>query len=199
MVYPHEILAYIHLPFSNLPKRHPYLFANPSIQKATAGLFPHSSNLKVGIVWCGDPTHENDAYRSIHNLNYIETLFKMTGIDWYCVQKACNEQEIQLLEKYNIPHVAKNAKNFEETAAMLLHLDCLVSVDTSVVHVAGAMGIPSLLMLPYIVDWRWGLVESTNLWYPTVELFRCTAPLAVWDKVIGQIQQALIKRINWKQ
>ncbi|OOF84257.1 hypothetical protein BKG93_08150 [Rodentibacter ratti] len=197
-IYPHEILSYVSTPFPHLPKRLPYLFADPDMQKNTIHLFPATGNLKVGIVWRGAPTHENDAYRSIHNLDYIETLFKMSGIDWYCVQKACNEQEIQLLKKYHIPQVAKNAKDFAETAAMLTHLDCLVSVDTSVVHVAGAIGIPSLLMLPYIVDWRWGEVKSTNLWYPTVQLFRCPTPLPVWDRVIEEIQQALIERIDWK-
>ncbi|OOF46469.1 hypothetical protein BKK51_02285 [Rodentibacter trehalosifermentans] len=198
-VYPHEILAYLSTPFPHLPKRLPYFFATPDMQKNTAHLFPETGNLKVGIVWRGDPTHENDAYRSIHHLSYIETLFQMEGIDWYCVQKICNEQEIQLLEKYNIPNVAKNAKDFAETAAMLPHLDCLVSVDTSVVHVAGAMGIPSLLMLPYIVDWRWGSVESSNLWYPTVQLFRCPSPLPVWDAVIEEIKRELTERKNWKQ
>ncbi|WP_143538892.1 glycosyltransferase family 9 protein [Rodentibacter ratti] len=198
-VYPHEILAYVSTPFPRLPKRLPYLFADPNMQKNTILLFPDTGNLKVGIVWRGDPTHENDAYRSIHHLGHIETLFQMEGIDWYCVQKSCNEQEVQLLEKYNVPNIAKNAKDFAETATMLPHLDCLVSVDTSVVHVAGAMGIPSLLMLPYIGDWRWGLVESNNLWYPTVQLFRCPTPLPVWDRVIEEIQQALIERIDWKQ
>ncbi|OOF37255.1 hypothetical protein [Rodentibacter heidelbergensis] len=198
-VYPHEILAYVSTPFLHLPKRLPYLFADPDMQKNTTHLFPDTGNLKVGIVWRGDPTHENDAYRSIHHLGHIETLFQMEGIDWYCVQKACNEQEVRLLEKYNIPNVAKSAKDFAETAAMLPHLDCLVSVDTSVVHVAGAMGIPSLLMLPYIGDWRWGLVESSNLWYPSVQLFRCSTPLPVWDTVIEEIKQVLTERKSWKR
>ncbi|OOF63421.1 hypothetical protein [Rodentibacter pneumotropicus] len=198
-VYPHEILAYVNTPFQHLPKRLPYLFAKSSTQRKTANLFPDTGNLKVGIAWRGDPINENDAARSIHNLDYIETLFKMDGIDWYCVQKVCNEQEIQLLEKYNIPQVAKNAKDFAQTAAMLMHLDCLVSTCTSVIHAAGAMGIPSLLMLSYIGDWRWGLADPTNLWYPTIRAFRCPAPLPVWDSVIEEVKQTLIERINWKQ
>ncbi|OOF43421.1 hypothetical protein BKK50_04940 [Rodentibacter rarus] len=198
-VYPHEILAYVSTPFQYLPKRSPYLFARSTAQRKTANLFPDTGNLKVGIVWRGDPMNENDKARSIHHLDYIETLFQMTGIDWYCLQKVCNEQEIRLLKKYNIPHIAKNAKDFAQTAAMMTHLDCLVSTCTSVIHAAGAMGIPSLLMLSYVGDWRWGLVGSTNLWYPTVQVFRCLSPLPVWDSVIEEVQQALIERINWKQ
>lgn len=197
--YPHEILAHIPIPFQHLPKHQPYLFAEPRKRQKAETVFSDSVNLKVGIVWRGDPTHENDRFRSIHDLNYIETLFKIEGIDWYCMQKACNEQEIQLLEKYNIVHLAKDFNDFSDTAAALSHIDCLVAVDTSVVHAAGAMGIPSLLMLPYIGDWRWGSKQIDSIWYPNIQIFRCNMPIPNWDNVIPQVKKALLERINWKK
>lgn len=197
-VYPHEILVYVNTPFDNLPKRQPYLSADPTKSAAMAVQFADTGNLKVGIVWRGDPSHENDKFRSIHNLDYIETLFKLADIDWYCLQKACNDNEIALLEKYQIPHLAKDYQDFTDTAAALTHLDYLVAVDTSVVHLAGAMGVPSLVMLPYVVDWRWGIEGKTNKWYPSIEAFRNSRISEHWENVIEDIQHALTLRLAWK-
>lgn len=197
-VYPHEILVYVNTPFDYLPKRQPYLSAEPSKSAAMAAYFTETGNLKVGIVWRGDPTHENDRYRSIHCLDYIETLFNTAGIDWYCLQKACNEEELALLAQYRIPHLAKTFQDFTETVAALTHLDYVVSVDTSVVHLAGAMGIPTLIMLPYIVDWRWGIEGKSNKWYPSIEAFRNERASENWENVITAIQQALTLRMTWK-
>ncbi|OOF58036.1 hypothetical protein [Rodentibacter myodis] len=197
--YPHEILAYVEIPFRDLPKRLPYLFAPTEKIADSAYLFRDSDNLKVGIVWRGDPTHENDRLRSIHNLDYIERLFNLKGIDWYCVQKACNEEETALLEKYTIPNVAKDSRDFLDTAAMLKNLDLLVAVDTSVAHVAGALGVPTFLMLPYITDWRWGMTEKTNMWYNNMISFRNNWASTEWNNVITEISRALEERIKLKK
>ncbi|BFU64695.1 methyltransferase type 11 [Rodentibacter abscessus] len=198
-VYPHEILAYIDTPFQDLPKRLPYLSVPSQKMADSANLFHQTENLKVGIVWRGDSTHENDKYRSIHNLEYIERLFKLKGIDWYCVQKACNDNETALLEKYNIPNMAKNSGDFLDTAAILKHFDLLIAVDTSVAHVAGALGAPTFLMLPYIVDWRWGMTEKTNMWYKDMVSFRNNWPSMEWDNVIEEISQALEEKVKLKK
>ncbi len=198
-VYPHEILVYVDTPFQDLPKRLPYLFVPSQKMADSANLFHQTKNLKVGIVWRGDSTHENDKYRSIHNPAYIERLFKLKGIDWYCVQKICNDNETALLEKYNIPNMVKNSSDFLDTAAILKHLDLLVAVDTSVAHVAGALGLPTFLMLPYIVDWRWGITEKTNMWYKDMVSFRNNWPSTEWDNVIEEISQALTEKVMLKK
>ncbi|OOS00564.1 hypothetical protein B0187_01265 [Haemophilus paracuniculus] len=187
-VFPHDIMAFADRPFEEIPKRHPYLFAD---HQSVADKIKPNNKLKVAIVWRGDSNHENDHARSIHNLTYIEQLLKNSQFDWYCVQKICNEEETALLEKYQIPNVAENCQTMLETAAYLKNMDCLVTVDTSVAHLAGALGVKTLLMLPFIVDWRWKYHGTDNVWYPNMQSFRSLTLLPEWDNVIFDILQAL--------
>lgn len=192
-VFPHAIPMFMQEPFQLIPKRHPYLsVSKKEVQEKTA-LFPNTDRLKVGIVWRGDPSHENDYFRSVHELNYIEDLLQTENVDWYCIQKNCNEEEIALLHKYNVPHITKDF-NFMETAAALKHLDYLITVDTSVAHVTGALNVPTLLMLSYVSDWRWGYFnEKTNLWYPSISSYYNSSPSANWSNVIKQLKIDLTK------
>lgn len=187
-VFPHDIMAFADRPFEQIPKRHPYLFAD---SQSVADKIKQNNKLKVAIVWRGDSTHENDHARSIHNLSYIEQLLKNSQFDWYCVQKVCNEEEKALLEKYQVPNVAENCQTMLETAAYLKNMDCLVTVDTSVAHLAGSLGVKTLLMLPFIIDWRWKYHGTDNVWYPNMQSFRSPTLLPEWDNVIFDILQAL--------
>ena len=88
--------------------------------------------------------------------------------------------------------LAPDLTSYGETAAALAHLDLVVSVDTSVVHLAGALGRPCWVMVPFSPDWRWLLEREDSPWYPTVRLFRQKAP-GVWDGVVRKVAQELRK------
>ncbi|MDU8923661.1 hypothetical protein RYD26_01785 [Pasteurellaceae bacterium LIM206] len=171
--WPHALLSHINKPndFADLPKRHPYLFADAQKIAKSAPHFTSDKALKIGLVWRGSPTHENDKFRSIHRVELLDQLLDIPNINWYCMQKALNEREQAWLKKHNIPTFSDEMLDFSDTAAMLTQLDLLISVDTSIVHLAGAMNIPTFLMLPVPYDWRWGMPDSQNLWYPSVRSF----------------------------
>lgn len=189
-VYPHDILAFIPLSFSQIPRRIPYLSSNK--EKAEKFLpFMQTSKRKVAIVWRGNKTHENDAYRSIHNLDYLEQLLSFDKIEWFSLQKDCNALEKALLEKYHICSFDSELNSFDDTAAILSHMDYLVTVDTSISHLAGGLGIPTLLLLPFAGDWRWGMTGKHSIWYPSMTLFRCNSPLPDWKEPIQDVLQYL--------
>ena len=192
-VYPHAILAHVAMPFQLQPKRIPYLSAIPEKQPLFCKKIIKNDRLKVGIVWRGDPSHENDANRSIHDLGPIEKLFNSDNVDFYCLQKEQNEAEKDLLARYQVTDLSADLHDMADTAAAISLLDCIVTVDTSVAHVAGALNKPTLLMLSYVVDWRWGSYQRENLWYPNMESIRWRAMIEDWHYVIDEVKQALAK------
>ena len=192
-VYPHAILAHVAMPFQLQPKRIPYLSAIPEKQPLFCKKIIKNDRLKVGVVWRGDPSHENDANRSIHDLGPIEKLFNSDNVDFYCLQKEQNEAEKDLLARYQVTDLSADLHDMADTAAAISLLDCIVTVDTSVAHVAGALNKPTLLMLSYVVDWRWGSYQRENLWYPNMESIRWRAMIEDWHYVIDEVKQALAK------
>ena len=192
-VYPHAILAHVAMPFQLQPKRIPYLSAIPEKQPLFCKKIIKNDRLKVGIVWRGDPSHENDANRSIHDLGPIEKLFNSDNVDFYCLQKEQNEAEKDLLARYQVTDLSADLHDMADTAAAISLLDCIVTVDTSVAHVAGALNKPTLLMLSYVVDWRWGSYQRENLWYPNMQSIRWRAMIEDWHYVIDEVKQALAK------
>lgn len=93
------------------------------------------------------------------------------------------------MERYQIPLIGPICQNFSDTAAAISNLDLVVTVDTSIAHLAGAMNIPTFLMLAFIKDWRWGFKEN-NLWYPSIRAFHQRAPL-YWPTVIEEVIEAI--------
>jgi len=144
---------------------------------------------RVCLVWAGRPTHLNDANRSIE-LQGLAPLMQ-AGATLISIQKGPTEGEaadppagIALL------NLSPEIRDFEDTAAILCETDLLVSVDSSPVHLAGALGRPAWALLPFAPDWRWLMNRDDTPWYPTVRLFRQTAP-GDWDGVIGRVVEAL--------
>ena len=121
------------------------------------------------------------------------SLFSLPGLQWFSVQKG---GETGALQKFaaiqsNIVDLTDNIDDFGDTAALLEQLDLLISVDTSVPHLAGALGKPVWLLLPFISEWRWLLHRSDSPWYPSFRLFRQPAP-GQWQPVMDQVRQALL-------
>jgi hypothetical protein len=120
-------------------------------------------------------------------------LLPLLSIDatFVSLQKEIRPDDAALLKKQNeILHFGADLENFSDTAALISHLDLVISVDTSVAHVAGALGKPMWVLLPFIPDWRWLLDREDNPWYPTARLFRQTMR-DDWMSVVARVEQEL--------
>lgn len=192
---PEDFDCYIHimdLPrifrtnLENIPNKIPYLKANPEkIEKFRNEISELNSNkFKVGIVWAGNPKQENDKNRSAKFENF-EKLKEAENIVLFSLQKGRNEklpeEVIDLSNKLN---------DFSDTAAIIENLDLIVSVDTSVAHLAGAMGKQVWTLLTYIPDWRWFLKQKDCPWYSTMRLFR-QKQKGDWNSVVEEVCKEL--------
>ncbi len=128
--------------------------------------------LKIGIVWAGNPEHVNDTRRSL-DLTRLSPLFDVPGTSFVSLQFGPRAADLKKLKrKPPIEDLAAKFEDFTDTAAAIAALDLVITVDTSVAHVAGAVGKPVWVLLPWVTDWRWLLNREDNPWYPTMRLFR---------------------------
>ncbi|BAN24467.1 methyltransferase domain-containing protein [Caballeronia insecticola] len=185
-VYPHAIPAHLPLDLDALPPSIPYLRAPdvpaPGMEQLDARA------VKVGIVFKGDPTHENDASRSLPSLSVLDSLFAIEGAEFYSLQKGAGADEAaDYAERLpNFHDIGAHVTTMEQTASAIMALDVVVTVDTSVAHVAGALGTPVWLMLPSYGDWRWHYIREDSPWYPSMRLLR-TEWGDDWTKVVARI------------
>lgn len=128
--------------------------------------------MNVGIAWTGNPAHSSDFRRSMPLRKLVPHLPQ--GINWWCVQKDVRESDRRLLAEAGIERPALG--DFADTAALMMHLDAVVTVDTSVAHLAGSLGRPTLLLLHHAAEWRWQTQRSDCPWYPSMTLFRQPCP-----------------------
>lgn len=145
---------------------------------------------KIGLVWRGSPTHTNDAHRSCPLALFL-ALCQHSGHAFYALNIDISTQERAQLEQHNVHILENNLTSFAKTAAYLEQLDLLISVDTSVAHLAGGLNIPVWLLLSQAVDWRWKLSGESSPWYPKMRLFRQTE-LDDWQSVLKRVESALI-------
>lgn len=168
----------------NIPASIPYLHANPErVEKWSHRLAPDGRR-RVGIAWAGRPTHRNDRERSI-SIQQLAPLAK-NNVRFISLQKGTVDASGPL--KYD--DWTNELTDFAETAALIENLDLVICVDTAVAHLAGAMGKPVWVMLPYVADWRWLLDRTDTPWYPTMRLFRQTHRQD-WTAPIEQIAREL--------
>jgi GT2 family glycosyltransferase len=126
----------------------------------------------VGIVWAGSPSHGNNQNRSC-TIKYFTQLTKIDGVRLYGLQKGeAAEQVEELADEMTITNLGTEFEDFTDTGAVIENLDLVISVDTSVLHLAGAMGKPVWALLPFAPEWRWMLNRQDSPWYPTMKLFR---------------------------
>lgn len=144
---------------------------------------------RIGLAWAGNPKHDNDGARSIPLRKMLCLL--QPGLEFIALQRDLSATDRLLLagEPALRSHAAAQ-KDFAETAALVAQLDLVICVDTSVAHLAGAMGKPVWLLLPYAPDWRWMLEREDSSWYPTMRLFRQQRP-GDWDEVLDRVDAAL--------
>jgi tetratricopeptide (TPR) repeat protein len=143
---------------------------------------------RVGIVWAGNPDHENDHNRSIA-FAHLRPLLGNKAVQFYSLQVGPSSADLSQTET-GIIDLSSRLEDFGETAAAIDALDLVITVDTAVAHLAGALGKPVWLLLPYVPDWRWLLERDDSPWYPTMRLFR-QSRRGDWDEVIARVAQEL--------
>jgi len=155
-----------------IPAQVPYLSACASRVATWWKRLGTSNGLRIGLVWAGNPQHTNDARRSI-TLQQLLPLISHTHASFVSLQKDLRPGDAEILSAHpHITHFGPELESFEDTAALVSLLDLMICVDTSVAHLAGALGKPVWVLLPFVPDWRWLLDREDSPWYPTARLFR---------------------------
>jgi hypothetical protein len=174
----------------------PYLRADPArvaIWKERLRRLAPGSHKRIGIVWAGRPTHNNDRRRS-SKLADFAPLAALPGVALVSLQKGPSaDQAGRYFGRAPLVNIGAEVRDYDDTMALLECLDLVVTVDTSVGHLAAAMGKPVWIMLATSPDWRWLLNRSDSPWYPTVRLFRQTVPRQ-WSDVFTGVAKALTER-----
>ena len=177
---------------TTVPATIPYLDA-PSRPVSALVDAPHGV-LKIGIVWAGNPMHQRDHLRSVP-LTQFAALFEHTGARFFSLQKGGPEGELARIASDRVVDLSPHLHDFRDTAAAIARLDLVLTVDTSVAHLAAALGRETWIMITHVPDFRWMLERADSPWYPTVRLFRQPAPRD-WTTVITDVRRALRARVG---
>ncbi|TAL04548.1 MAG: glycosyltransferase family 41 protein [Rhodospirillaceae bacterium] len=175
----------------SIPADVPYLEASPiKILRWSNRLGKGRSDaLRVGLVWSGNPTHVNDRNRSMPLATLLHAI--PPGVEIFSLQKEIRlEDRNTLRANKHVVNSGKLLKDFDDTAALISLMDVVISVDTAVAHLAGALGAKTWLLLPFVHDWRWLMNRNDSPWYPTMQMFRQPA-YNDWDSVVASVNAAL--------
>ncbi len=159
---------------ATIPAAVPYIEAKPADIQRWRRLMPHGRP-RVGVAWAGDPAHDNDLNRSMR-LKTLAPLLDLADLDFISLQHKVRDDDGDTLRSLpNLCVLERGFADFADTAAVIASLDAVVSIDSAVAHLAGAMGKPLLLLLPLGADFRWLRERQDSPWYPTAHLFRQTS------------------------
>ena len=194
-----------HCPLLSLPERFatdletiplaiPYLVPEPEAMVRWRHQLPPGAELKIGVAWAGNPTHQDDRNRSLP-IERLLPLFKVPGLRWFGLQVGERAGDIGRLPGGAITDLSRHLTDLAETAAALANLDLVIAVDTSVAHLTGALGRPAWVLLPFSPDWRWMLGRDDSPWYPSLRLFR-QERRGDWDAVVERVKGALARQVS---
>ena len=174
-----------------IPVGVPYLKADSAKVEAWRTALGHQPALKVGVVWAGSPLHKGDQQRSLSAETVLPRLV-MPGVQLFSLQKEPRPADVPVLQQLagDVIDLAPRLGDFTDTAAAVAALDLVISVDTSVAHLAGGLGRPCWMLLPYALDWRWLRDREDSPWYPSIRLFRQSKP-QVWHDVLLRVSAEL--------
>ncbi|HEY4302071.1 MAG TPA: tetratricopeptide repeat-containing glycosyltransferase family protein [Candidatus Didemnitutus sp.] len=176
---------------ASIPASVPYLCAPPARVERWRGFFAGQPGLRIGLAWAGNPTHPNDFNRSLSLQALCEALAGISGLRLFSLKKEVMETDaVRLAGPPTIGNLSPHLHDFADTAALVGQMDLIIAVDTAVAHLAGALGRPVWILLPFSPDWRWLLDRSDSPWYPTARLFRqpCTGD---WGTPLANLRAAL--------
>ncbi len=175
----------------SIPSGVPYLSPRARPEPAQPG----RRALKIGLVWSGDPRHARDHLRSVPAATFLE-LANVAGPRYFSLQHVVRTTDLPALESHRaIGREVERAADFADAAALIARLDLVITVDTAIAHLAGAMGKPVWIVLHVAADWRWFTERTDSPWYPSARLFRVTAAEWLdgpgWAPVLGRVATAL--------
>src|SRR5262249_42296801 len=148
---------------ATIPANIPYVRPYQDRLDTWRGRMPDNGRLRVGICWAGSSMHLNDRSRSIP-LERFAALLSVPGLDFISVQKEVSDAQAALLRDHGVIQLGQEFKDFADTAAVLAMVDLFITVDTSVAHLAGAMGKAVAMLVPFSPDFRWLLDRSDSPW-----------------------------------
>ena len=176
---------YLDMDFENIPYSEGYLVADDKKN--------NSDKLKIGICWeAGNSDLRSTIHRTI-NIKEFSIILEKDDFDFYSFQVGASTKDY--LKYKNLKDLGKDFKNFNDTANELKQLDILISVDTSVANLAGALGVKTFMLLPYYSDWRWFNNTETTEWYDSIKIFKQTKKDS-WSSEIEQVLAELTKLSN---
>jgi tetratricopeptide (TPR) repeat protein len=177
---------------STIPAEVPYVFADPAKIETWRKRVNDAAGARrnIGLVWAGSPTYGNDRYRSMQFAD-LAALGEVDDIAWFSLQKGPAQAQLtDAPANFQPSDFTTDLTDFDETAALVMNLDLVITVDTGVAHLAGALGKPVWVLLPANSDWRWLENRSDSPWYPSARLFRQEV-LGDWEPVMASVVQAL--------
>jgi len=188
-----------------IPNEHPYLYADENLIAHWKKELSHDKNFKIGICWQGNDNYATPALRATVaqksvNVREFAPIGALPGVSLYSLQKTTGTDQLS-----NLPDTLKiiafdgdfdnSNGRFMDTAAVIKNLDLVITVDTSISHLAAGLGVPTWVMLPNPADWRWMLNRTDTPWYPTIRLFKQPTP-GDWATMIQEVAQELKKHIK---
>lgn len=191
-----ELLYLLQIDIDAIPNELPYLFARKELISHHKQYFKSNSHLKIGICWQAKQGlfHELTAYCNRNMpLSYFKDISSIANIELYALQKGPGTEQLKdnPFTVYPLPIDFDEYNGaFIDTAAFMKHLDLIITVDTSIAHLAGALGLRVWVLLPHTADVRWMVNRSDTPWYPTMKLFRQKSP-GNWKQVIEEIKTIL--------
>jgi Tfp pilus assembly protein PilF len=176
----------------SIPAEIPYLWANTELADRWSFVMSEEcspSELRIGLVWKGNPRFENDSERSLPDLKTLESLGAISGVRFFSLQKGAGEDEAATPPVgLSLVNLGPQISDFADSASIVTNLDLIISVDTAIAHLAGAMGKKCWILLPdYMTDWRWLTGRTDSPWYPGVmRLFR-QPRMGDWATVVAEV------------
>ncbi|MCP5008162.1 MAG: glycosyltransferase family 9 protein [Planctomycetes bacterium] len=177
-----------------VPSDIPYISPDQDTLTKWHSKFVHDNNFKIGLVWAGNPCNRKDRVRSC-SLENFATLADVPGVSFYTLQKGtASGQAITPPRNMILNNQADELYDFAETGAAIVNLDLIITVDTAVAHLAGAIGKPVWTLLQFDPDWRWLIRRKDSPWYPSMRLFRQSRPND-WTTLFEKVKEALIQEV----
>jgi tetratricopeptide (TPR) repeat protein len=193
-----ELPAILGDTLATIPAEVPYVHADPALRVRWAAHLSCHGGFKVGIAWHGNP-HQKDGLIRRCSLLDMAPIWDVPGVAVYSLQKGAGCDELTAaagtLPVRDFGEIDKDAGAFMDTAAIMESLDLVVTIDTSIAHLAGGLARPVWMVVPYWADWRWMIERTDSPWYPTMRIFRQPRPGA-WGPVFDELAAALHERVR---
>ncbi|HUB25741.1 MAG TPA: hypothetical protein VL992_09965, partial [Tepidisphaeraceae bacterium] len=166
-----------------IPAESPYLRSDPDLKRQWQSRLPNDNRLKIGLAWAG--RRRPDPHRAVSPAE-LAPLADVTGV-WFC---SLQKPAVSPPPGVQLADFADELRDFADTAALMENLDLIITIDTSIAHLAGALGKPTWVLLKDVPDWRWLLGREDSPWYPTMRLFRQTRR-GDWESPVRRVRQAI--------